>query len=87
MSHEGEGVIVWEEIRHREEISPVVRFGSHTTDERERARTSIGDIERDVREILPRPPETDARGECVRLSQEKYEREWEGKEALKEASP
>ena len=69
---ESEGVVILEESRHREEIAPVVRFFTHATDEGKCTSTRIWDIECDICEILPEPPESYARGVWVMFAHEEY---------------
>ncbi len=69
---ESECVIILEEIEHGEEIAPVVCLFAHATDERKCASTRIGNIECDVGEVLPEPPESYTRSIGIRLSHEEH---------------
>lgn len=69
---ESEYMVIFEESCHGEEIPPVVRLFTHTTNERKWASTRIWDIECNICEILSKPPETDTRSIGIRLSHEKY---------------
>lgn len=69
---ESECVVILEEVEYREEIAPVMCLFAHATDEWKRASTSIWDIECDVGEVLPEPPESYTRSVWIRLSHEEH---------------
>ncbi len=69
---ESQGMVILEESCHGEEIAPVVRVFTHATDEGKCTSTCIWDVECDICQVLPEPPESYARGVWVMFAQEEY---------------
>lgn len=69
---ESEGMIIFEESCHGEDITPVVCIFTHTTDERECTGSRIRDIECDICQVLSEPPESYARGVWVMFAQKEH---------------
>ena len=86
MCDESECMIILEEIEHGEEIAPVMCFFTHATDERKRASTSVWDIECDICQVLPEPPESYTRSVWIRLSHEEHIDDDSGDDTLHEAA-
>lgn len=55
--YECDRIIILEHVHHGEEIVPVMAFDSHITYEWKGTSSSISDVDRDIGEVLPHPPE------------------------------
>lgn len=78
--------IIFCQIHHIEKISPVMCIFTHSSDKWKRPGSCIGNIERDISQILSKPPECHACGKGIIFPNEEYIGEKKGKENLKKTS-
>ena len=71
MSDNPKSKIISKQSCHSEEISPVMCLFAHTSYERKWSSWRIRDIECYIRQILPKPPESDTRSEWILFLEQK----------------